>query len=113
MIDLVIQTRDEGAWTVVGVSGEVDLYTAPKLRERIVELVEQGRLRLIVDLEHVEFIDSTGLGILVGALKRVKEREGDLALAGARRPVLRVLTITGLDGVFRLYETVGEAVAAD
>lgn len=90
----------------------MDIYTAPKLRERLAELVSEGSHRIVVDLEGVEFMDSTGLGSLVAGLKRVKEHDGTLALVCTREQVLKVLNITGLDKVFPLHSTVEEATAA-
>ena len=110
-IDLLLDSKTEGIWTVVDVRGEVDAYTAPRLRERIIELVNDGQYNIVVDLEGVEFMDSTGLGVLVGGLKRVREHDGMLSLVCTRPAVLRVLAITGLDGVFPLHATVEEATA--
>ena len=91
------------------VQGEVDMFTAPKLREKLVQTVEEGCYRIVVDLQGVSFMDSTGLGTLVGGLKRVKEHEGTLALVCTSRPVLRVLSITGLNNVFPVYDSVEQA----
>jgi anti-sigma B factor antagonist len=88
------------------------MFTAPKLREKLVQTVEEGGYKIIVNLENVSFMDSTGLGTLVGGLKRVKEHEGTLALVCSSRPVLRVLSITGLNNVFPIYNSVDEAVAS-
>lgn len=85
------------------------MFTAPKLREQLVDLVGRGRYRIVVNLEGVEFMDSTGLGVLVGGLKRVKEQDGALVLAAPNQPVQRVLAITGLDQVFPVHSTVEEA----
>lgn len=93
------------------VEGEVDVYTAPKLRDRLVELISGGNHRIVVDLEGVGFMDSTGLGSLVAGLKRIKEHEGTLALVCTREPVLKVLSITGLDKVFPLHDSVEAATA--
>lgn len=112
MIDLLLDTRMEGPWTVVDVRGEVDAYTAPRLRERIIELVGEGQYRIVINLEGVEFMDSTGLGALVGGLKRVREHDGALALVCTRGPVLRVLAITGLNEIFPVHDTVEAAVAS-
>ncbi len=109
--NLVLETNDRGDITVVSVKGEVDLYTAPSLKERVADLVSSGRNRLAVDLGGVEFMDSTGLGTLVGGLKRMKERGGALSLVCANRPVLRILTITGLDAVFSIHDSVEQATA--
>lgn len=111
-IDLVIETRDEGDWAVLEVKGEVDIYTAPRLRERLIDLVEGGRHRVLVDLEGVGFMDSTGLGALVSGLKRVREHEGEMVLVCTRDPVLKILTITGLDKVFAIHRSVEAATAS-
>jgi anti-sigma B factor antagonist len=111
-IDFVVESRQEGPWSVIDVQGEVDMFTAPKLRERLVETVDQGHYQVIVNLQGVSFMDSTGLGTLVGGLKRVKEHDGTLALVCSSRPVLRVLSITGLNNVFPIYETVEQSLAS-
>jgi anti-sigma B factor antagonist len=111
-IEIGVESRKAGRWTVVDVEGEVDVFTAPKLRERIIALLDDGSDRLIVNLEKVLFMDSTGLGVLVGALKRVKEKNGELALAGAQGTVLRVLSVTGLNAVFPMHDTVEQAAAS-
>ena len=73
-MDLSLSTRSEGDRTVVVVGGEIDVYTAPKLREQLIDLVSAGNYHIVVDMENVEFLDSTGLGVLVGGLKRVRAR---------------------------------------
>lgn len=110
-IDLALETRTEGGVPVLEVAGEVDIYTAPKLREKLVELIDAGASRLVIDLEGVGFMDSTGLGSLVAGLKRVKERDGELILVCTREPVLKILAITGLDRVFSVHDSVGRALA--
>jgi anti-sigma B factor antagonist len=110
--NLVLDSEDRGDLTVLTVAGEVDLYTAPRLKERLSELTGSGRSRLAVDLQGVEFMDSTGLGVLIGALKRCKEAGGTLALVGPREPVVKVLAITGLDKVFSIGDTVEDASAS-
>jgi anti-anti-sigma factor len=73
-------------YTVLAVKGEVDVYTAPRLREKLVELVSQGKHQIVVDLEGVDFLDSTGLGVLVGGLKRLRSHDGDLTLVPSEDP---------------------------
>lgn len=97
---------------VLAVKGEVDVYTAPRLRERLVELVSQGHRRVVVDLEGVEFLDSTGLGVLVGGLKRLRSHDGDLDLVCTQSRILKVFEITGLTKVFSIYDSVDAATAA-
>ena len=98
--------------TVIAVSGEIDVYTAPKLREKLVSLAESGSSHLIVDMEGVEFLDSTGLGVLVGGLKRVRAHEGWIDLVCTQGRILRIFRITGLNKVFNIYDTVPAAIAA-
>jgi anti-sigma B factor antagonist len=111
-IDLLLDSTTEGAWAVLSVKGDVDIYTAPRLRERIIQLADDGQHQIVVDLQGVEFMDSTGLSVLVAGLKRLKENDGVLALVVTREPVLRILTITGLDRVFPIYEDVATATAS-
>lgn len=109
LIEIDLKTESKGDWTVVHIGGEIDLFTAPKLKEHIVDLVNDGKLKIAADLERVEFMDSTGLGVLVGALRRLKERDGTLALVAPQGPVLRVLDVTGLSKVFPIHESVSDA----
>ena len=111
-MDLSLSTRTEGDRTVVTVGGEIDVYTAPKLREQLIDLVSSGNYHLVVDMEGVEFLDSTGLGVLVGGLKRVRAHEGWIDLVCTQSRILRIFRITGLNKVFNIYDTVPEAVAA-
>jgi len=98
-------------YTVLKVKGEVDVYTAPRLREKLVELVSQDKLQVIVDLEGVDFLDSTGLGVLVGGLKRLRSHNGDLGLVCSQPRVLKVFEITGLTKVFDIHDSLDAAVA--
>ncbi len=111
-MDLSLVTRTQGARTVVEVGGEIDVYTAPQLRERVVELVADGQVDLVLDLSGVEFLDSTGLGVLVGALNRVRAQDGSLALVLTQERILKIFEITGLRKVFPIFATVDEAVGA-
>ena len=110
-LTLKVDSEDHG-FTVIAVSGEIDVYTAPKLRERLIALVEAGSYQLIVDMEGVEFLDSTGLGVLVGGLKRVRAHDGWIDLVCTQGRILRIFRITGLNKVFNIYDTVAESVAA-
>lgn len=96
--------------TVIEVNGEVDVHTAAKLREKLFSLIEGGTHRLILDLEGVEFLDSTGLGVLVGGLNRVRSHDGDLTLVCTHQRILKVFEITGLTKVFSISSSVDEAV---
>jgi anti-sigma B factor antagonist len=111
-VDLSLSTRPEGDRTVVVVGGEIDVYTAPKLREQLVELVSNGDYHLVVDMEGVDFLDSTGLGVLVGGLKRVRAHDGSLRLVCTQERILKIFRITGLTKVFPIHSSVEEAAAA-
>lgn len=112
-MELSLNHRTEGEHTVLDVGGEVDVYTAPKLREKLVELVGNGHHRLIVDMTKVEFLDSTGLGVLVGGLKRVRSHEGSLALVCDQERILKIFRITGLTKVFPIYDSLDEALQSE
>jgi anti-sigma B factor antagonist len=109
-MDLGLDVTERDGYAVLSVRGEVDVYTAPKFRERLIELVSDGKHRIIVDLEGVDFLDSTGLGVLVGGLKRLRSHDGDLLLVCTQSRILKVFEITGLTKVFSIYKTVDEAV---
>ncbi len=111
-MDLSLETRQENDRTVIEVGGEIDVYTAPKLRERIIELVDEGQYHLVVDLEKVEFLDSTGLGVLVGGLKRVRGHDGSLQLVCTQERLLKIFRITGLSKVFAIHGSQSDALAA-
>lgn len=112
MADLEVSvTEERGIW-VVTVVGDVDVSNAAKLRDALDRVLANGESRLIVDLREVSFMDSTGLGILVGRLKVVRARRGSMRLVCAAPGMLRVLSITGLDTVFPLHESLADALAA-
>ena len=111
-MDLSLATRTEGDRTVVSVGGEIDVYTAPKLREQLIDLVSAGNYHLVVDMENVDFLDSTGLGVLVGGLKRVRAHDGSLELVCTQERILKIFRITGLTKVFPIHSSVDEAIAS-
>lgn len=96
----------QGGRVVVHVGGEIDVYTAPELRRELDEHIHRGCRDLVVDLAKVTFLDSTGLGVLVGRLKLVRAQGGGMRILGATERVLKVFTITGLDRVFDIVDTV-------
>jgi anti-sigma B factor antagonist len=110
-VDLTLATREVDGKTVVAVGGEIDVYTAPKLRDKITELVGSGSYDLVVDLEGVEFLDSTGLGVLVGGLKKVRAHDGSLQLVCTQDRLLKIFRITGLAKVFTIHQSADAALA--
>jgi len=111
-MDLGLEVSERNGWAVLAVSGEVDVATVPRLREQLHSLVAQGSHRIVVDLEGVEFLDSTGLGVLVGALKRVRAHDGELRLVCTQSRVRKVFEVTGLTKVFSLHDSLDDAVAS-
>jgi anti-sigma B factor antagonist len=108
-VELGLDVSKVGSHSVVEVKGEIDVYTAPKLREKLIELVSEGSYDVVVNLEGVDFLDSTGLGVLVGALKRVKAHDGSLSLVCTQDKILKIFKITGLTKVFPINSSVEEA----
>ncbi|HYO38922.1 MAG TPA: STAS domain-containing protein [Nocardioidaceae bacterium] len=97
--------------TVLSPYGEIDFATGPRLRESITENLVAGRVNLVVDLLGVEFIESTGLGALIGGRRRAEALNGSLSLVCGEDQLLEVFRITGLDKVFAIYASVDDAVA--
>jgi anti-sigma B factor antagonist len=102
-----------GDCAVLRVTGEVDVYTAPVLRERIRDLAAKGVVHVIADLSRVDFLDSTGLGVLVGGLKRLREHGGSLTPVITTTRILRILQITGLTKVLPPQPSVLDAIGTD
>jgi anti-sigma B factor antagonist len=111
-MELRTEVSEVKAWTVVTVHGEIDVATSPNLRERLIGLVNDGGTRLVLDLEAVDFLDSTGLGTIVSILKRVRTHGGDLRLVCTEARIRRLFEITGLDKAVPLYASLDDAVSA-
>ena len=111
-MDLKLGHYSKDGIEVVSVEGEIDIYTAPRLRELLINLASKNNYQLIVNLEKVGFLDSTGLGVLVGGLKRVRPHDGSLDLVCTRERILKLFRVTGLAKVFGIHETVDRAIAA-
>ncbi len=112
LVELKLGHYSKGGSEVVDVEGEIDIYTAPGLRDLLIDLVSKNNYQLIVNMDKVEFLDSTGLGVLVGGLKRVRAHDGSLDLVCTRERILKIFRITGLTKVFGIHETVDQAIAA-
>ncbi len=111
-MELGIAVKRIDSYSLVDVQGEIDVYTAPKLREKLIELVAEGSHDIVVNLEGVDFLDSTGLGVLVGALKRVKANDGSLSLVCTQDKILKIFKITGLTKVFPIHGSIDEATSS-
>jgi anti-sigma B factor antagonist len=97
---------------VVAVAGEIDLFTAPELKAMLSEAVEAGRTRIVVDLTETSFLDSTALGVLIGAVKRLRSRDGVLTIVNTDPNIAKTFEITGLDQIFTIRPTRDEAIEA-
>jgi anti-sigma B factor antagonist len=97
---------------VVAVTGEIDLFTAPELKAVLSEAVEAGRTRIVVDLTETTFLDSTALGVLIGAVKRLRSRDGVLTIVNTDANIAKTFEITGLDQIFTIRPTRDEAIRA-
>jgi anti-sigma B factor antagonist len=107
-----VDVAERGGAAVLSVHGEVDVATAPRLREHVVDAVTDGHRYIVIDLDGVDFLDSTGLGVLVGALKRVRTHGGELHFVCTQPRIMKVFDITGLDRVLSIHETVADALPA-
>ena len=110
-MQLHLEVTEQEGYAVVAVHGELDISNASDLRDRLIELSELGRRYIVVDLERTAFLDSTGLGVLIGALKRLRSQKGDLSLVCHQPRILKVFKITGLVNVFNFFPSVAAAVA--
>lgn len=111
-MDLGIDVQHHDKAAIVNLSGEIDVYTAPKFKESLINLIEEGIHDIVVNLQDVTFMDSTGLGALVGGLKRVKPLGGSLVLICTQEKILKIFEITGLNKVFPIYQTTDQATKA-
>jgi anti-sigma B factor antagonist len=112
VVDLSLETRHTDDVTIVSVGGEIDVYTAPKLRDKVTELVGEGHYNLVIDMENVEFLDSTGLGVLVGGLKKVRAHDGSMEIVCNQDRLLKIFRITGLAKVFTIHDSEAAALSA-
>lgn len=108
--DLSIHVHVSGGMNVFELTGSMDLATSPTVRAALTEATERGDHKLIVDLTKVDFLDSTGLGALIGAQRRAREFEGEVRLVAQEGQIMRLLRITGLLKIFGVYPTLDEAL---
>ncbi len=107
-LDITTEQLEDGVY-VISPAGEADLHTAPEFKAELLDVIGRGAKHLIVDFTETTFIDSTTLGILVGAAKRLRSSGGDLSLVCSERSIAKIFEITGLDKVFTIDPTRAEA----
>ena len=109
-MDLELETSQHDGVAVLTLRGEIDVYTAPRMRQAIVDLVDAGSLNIVVDMGMVDFLDSTGLGVLVEGLKRVRTRGGNLSLVVTQDKIVKIFDITGLNKAFPIFSSLEDAL---
>ncbi|HLK45050.1 MAG TPA: STAS domain-containing protein [Acidimicrobiales bacterium] len=109
-IPLEIADSTSGSWTVVTVTGEVDVATSPELFDAL-DRATDDKQRLVVDLSRVTFMDSTGLGVLIQTLRAVLAKDGEMRLVVHEQNVRKIFEVTGLDGVIQIYGSLADATA--
>jgi len=110
-MDLQVNVRTEGPVTILGVGGEVDLYTAPRLEEALSRATSGPRPLVVVDLTGTTYLDSTALRVLTSHLKRAREQHGEIVLVSTDPRLSKIFAITGLHQVFAISATEEEALA--
>lgn len=102
----------QGETAVITLKGALDAQTAPELKNTFSQVIRDGRQDIVLDLTAVDFMDSSGLGAIVGAYKQVRIGKGDVRIAGLQPVVRKVFELTRLDRVFRIFDSTDQAVAA-
>jgi anti-sigma B factor antagonist len=111
-IRLETSTHEVDGIKVLDVAGEIDVYTAPKFKEAVNQIINEGQKDLVVNMEQVTYMDSSGFGTLLSATKRLRPEGGTVNLVACNSAIDRMLRITRLNTVFGTYQTVDEALAA-
>lgn len=112
MIEPTFEVAEYGRWAVMRVTGEIDMATAPRLRQHVLTVTTSKPAGLVLDLDRVEFIDSTGLGVMVGAAKRMRMIEGGFRIVCSQAHLNDLFKITRLNEVFDLYESLEDALSS-
>jgi len=112
-VDIKVNIREaKGDSYIVDLNGEIDVYTSPKVKDAVGDLIDKGHYNLIINLEKVRYIDSTGLGVLIGGLKRVREHGGTVNLVCTNPQIKKIFDITGLVKIFGIFDDEEAAMKA-
>ncbi|MDQ2991815.1 MAG: STAS domain-containing protein [Candidatus Eremiobacteraeota bacterium] len=112
-MDIKVNVREtDSECNIVELAGEIDVYTSPKVKDALGELIDRGVYNLVIDLEKVRYIDSTGLGVLIGGLKRVREHGGTVNLVCTNPQIKKIFDITGLVKIFGIFDSEDAAMKA-
>ena len=105
-----IEIRERGDVVIMDISGEVDLYNAPDIKNKITTLIDGGKRNILINLTNVSYIDSSGIGVLISSLSRLKKVGGALKIMGVHGSVKKVFELTKLDKFFEIYQDEEEAI---
>ena len=106
-----ISTREiENKISILDIVGEIDLYNAPDIKETIKKSIDKGNIYIVINLDKVSYIDSSGIGVLISSLTNLKKIGGELKIINVYAPILKVFKMTKLDKFFDICETEEEAV---
>ena len=111
VIEPTFEVAHYGRWALMRVTGEIDMATAPRLRQHVLTVTASKPAGLLLNLDQVDFIDSTGLGVMVGAAKRMRMIDAGFRIVCSQPHLHHLFSITRLNEVFDIYETVAEALA--
>ena len=112
VIEPTFEVAEYGRWAVMRVAGEIDMATAPRLRQHVQTVTARNLAGLVLDLDRVDFIDSTGLGVMVGAAKRMRMIDGGFRIVCSQKHLNDLFRLTRLNEVFDLYESLEEALTS-
>ncbi|MYE66445.1 MAG: STAS domain-containing protein [Acidimicrobiaceae bacterium] len=112
-MSVTIRRSERPPWTVLSVGGELDVVGAPYLRQAVVKEVADGARGLLIDLSELDFVDSFGMGAIVGALKRLRQRGGELALVCPSRRIRRVFELCDLDRIIAFHDSIDSAAGSE
>lgn len=107
-----IATREHETVLIFDIRGELDAKAAPDLKERLMEKINSGYHRVLVNLSDISYLDSAGLGVLVSGLKLATRQNGDLRMWGPQDEVKNIFQLTRLNKVFQIYDTEEQAMAS-
>jgi anti-sigma B factor antagonist len=108
-MELEILSDPQGDVCNIILKGELDVYSAPRLKQDLNTRIDSGCTKLILNMEGVGFVDSSGLGVLVSALRRAREHDGGVRIVCTKENILKIFRITGLDKVFPIFSDSEEA----
>ncbi|MCY3910482.1 MAG: STAS domain-containing protein [bacterium] len=108
-MEFSVTVASHGRWEVLTVTGEIDMATAPRFRQRLLGVITGGAQNVVIDLSGVDFIDSTGLGVLMGAAKRVRSAGGDIRLVMVGSRLAELIELTRLDRVLDVFDSISAA----